>query len=756
MIPRRASRSRAPTRWRSSRRSPRRSWEAASSKSFSYDAIGNRQQSVDHAIGSSGTNVTTGYTNGCTANCNSTGAQPHTLTATTGGTNPTTFGYDENGNLHTRTPTTGPSQTLTWDDEGHLAQVDTSGSSPTTTKYLYDADGNQLIRRDPGQTTLFVGDTEIVVNTSVTPNVLLGAVRIYTHGGAGTPVAVHSSLGGGSVKYLFNDPNGTATLSMDTTTQQVARQQYTPYGQPRASANTTTWPDPTHTYLGKPQDTTTGYTDVGARKYDPTLGRFISADPLLQPTSPQSLGGYTYASDNPVTNSDPSGLMACQTPDECGGGAQYGNNTPTRNSGGKALNDASWGCNGCDVVNSSNSDPNNQGEVDASKRRAASAAFHKKYMEIYPQVFIPRNWKYANQFAKIFNEETDTACRDFGWDCLADPQDAAEAEADQHIITHLKFLTCMALGHGTGCLGKTGTSIGVAAAAIFALTGGGGEGPGGGFRGKGLGGGKCSFSPDTPVLMAKGRTKPIGKIKPGDKVESADPTTAKDKGARTVQHVWINHDNDLLDVIINTGHGRTEIIHTTSNHPFYDATTRTWVPAGSLKPGDHLASVHDQPTTVVRVHGTPGAANRYNLTVEQLHTYYVLAGQTPVLVHNSGAGPDPTSFSNLIPEDTPEWFKPIAPGTVLSRSGNYAYVVTGDGELVIGKRTAGHVSLAQGRDVLAAGEFKTKGGQVVYLDNKSGHYQPYGANAQKAAVDAFDRNGLDADGKYIEAWRPSC
>ncbi|WP_432107028.1 putative T7SS-secreted protein [Streptomyces sp. AA1529] len=115
---------------------------------------------------------------------------------------------------------------------------------------------------------------------------------------------------------------------------------------------------------------------------------------------------------------------------------------------------------------------------------------------------------------------------------------------------------------------------------------------------------------------------------------------------------------------------------------------------------------------------------------------------------------DPASFSNLIPEDTPDWFKPINPGTVLSRSGNYAYVVTGEGELIIGKRTAGHVSLARGGDVLAAGEFKTKSGELVYLDNKSGHYQPYGTHAEKAAVDAFNRNGLGADGKYIEAWRP--
>ncbi|QHA07908.1 type IV secretion protein Rhs [Streptomyces broussonetiae] len=298
-------------------------------QSFSYDAIGNRKQSVDHAIGSSGTTVTTGYTDGCTTGCNSTGAQPHTLTATTGGTNPTKFGYDEDGNLQTRTPASGPGQTLTWDDEGHLAQVDVAGASPSTTKYLYDADGSQLIRRDPGQTTLFAGDTEIVVNTSVTPNTLLGAVRTYVHGGgAGVAMAVRSSLAGGGLKYLFSDPHGTANLSMDATTQQVARQQYTPYGQQRSSANSSGWPDPTHTFLGKPQDTSTGYTDVGARKYDPTLGSFISADPVFEAANPQELGGYAYAGDNPLRNSDPTGLRlicdgdapACPKHGSVGGG----------------------------------------------------------------------------------------------------------------------------------------------------------------------------------------------------------------------------------------------------------------------------------------------------------------------------------------------------------------------------------------------------------------------------------------------------
>ncbi|MBC9730902.1 HNH endonuclease, partial [Streptomyces sp. TRM68367] len=46
---------------------------------------------------------------------------------------------------------------------------------------------------------------------------------------------------------------------------------------------------------------------------------------------------------------------------------------------------------------------------------------------------------------------------------------------------------------------------------------------------------------------------------------------------------------------------------------------------------------------IIAVRTTPGAAYRWNLTVQQLHTYYVLAGATPILVHNTnspiGCGP---------------------------------------------------------------------------------------------------------------------
>jgi len=172
-------------------------------------------------------------------------------------------------------------------------------------------DVRRPLRRDPGQTTLLAGDTEIVIKTSVTPHTLLGAVRTYRIAGTGAVIAVRSALPGKSgVDYELTDPHGTATLEMDTATQAVSRTQYTPYGQVRGTTSST-WIDPTRGYLGQPTDTTTGYTDLGARKYDPSLGRFISVDPALETNDPRQLGGYTYAGDNPVTSSDPTGLRAC-------------------------------------------------------------------------------------------------------------------------------------------------------------------------------------------------------------------------------------------------------------------------------------------------------------------------------------------------------------------------------------------------------------------------------------------------------------
>ena len=64
-----------------------------------------------------------------------------------------------------------------------------------------------------------------------------------------------------------------------------------------------------HGYLNKSASTLTGLTQLGARAYDPILGKFLSVDPVLDPGNPQQNNGYGYAHNNPITTSDPTGLI---------------------------------------------------------------------------------------------------------------------------------------------------------------------------------------------------------------------------------------------------------------------------------------------------------------------------------------------------------------------------------------------------------------------------------------------------------------
>ncbi|MGQ0467491.1 MAG: RHS repeat-associated core domain-containing protein [Sporichthyaceae bacterium] len=56
-------------------------------------------------------------------------------------------------------------------------------------------------------------------------------------------------------------------------------------------------------------DTATGLIRIGARDYDPALGRFVTVDPLLDLSHPQQANGYAYANNNPIYWVDPTGMF---------------------------------------------------------------------------------------------------------------------------------------------------------------------------------------------------------------------------------------------------------------------------------------------------------------------------------------------------------------------------------------------------------------------------------------------------------------
>jgi len=107
--------------------------------------------------------------------------------------------------------------------------------------------------------------------------------------------------------WLSGTTQGTMTTSVAAFSQStVIRRASTPSG--TMLTGTGTWPDD-RAFLGDPAHSSTGLADVGARKYDPALGLFLSPDPVLSTSNPQAMTRYTYAVDDPVTGSDPSGLV---------------------------------------------------------------------------------------------------------------------------------------------------------------------------------------------------------------------------------------------------------------------------------------------------------------------------------------------------------------------------------------------------------------------------------------------------------------
>jgi len=80
-----------------------------------------------------------------------------------------------------------------------------------------------------------------------------------------------------------------------------------PFGGARGTSPTGWTGD--HGFLNKVADAT-GLTAVGARFYDSLIGRFVSVDPVLNGADPQQWNGYAYSQNNPVTWSDPSGLLS--------------------------------------------------------------------------------------------------------------------------------------------------------------------------------------------------------------------------------------------------------------------------------------------------------------------------------------------------------------------------------------------------------------------------------------------------------------
>jgi RHS repeat-associated protein len=291
-------------------------------RSYTYDPAGNRETETIHGTtGTAGTVRTYTYP----ASGGGASSKPHAVTkvAATGAAAVTQqYGYDGAGNMTCRPSSQtsanvcnadgsagADSQAITWNNEGKVAN---SSDKAGETSYLYDADGNRLIRRDPNGSTLYLpGGTEI----RKPKNGIAVGTRYYSH--AGATIAVRTAT---ALNWLVNDHQGTsnATVTNDENPV-VTRRRSLPFGDVRGD-KPSAWPGEKG-FVGGTIDNT-GLTHLGAREYDPSLGRFISVDPLMDVGDPQQWNAYNYANDTPLSMSDPSGMCGIWGPGDiyCGGG----------------------------------------------------------------------------------------------------------------------------------------------------------------------------------------------------------------------------------------------------------------------------------------------------------------------------------------------------------------------------------------------------------------------------------------------------
>jgi RHS repeat-associated protein len=205
--------------------------------------------------------------------------------------------YDANGNT-----TSADGHTYAYDFENRLKSKD-----GTAVTLVYDGDGNRVAKTAGSVTTKYlVDDLNPTGYLQVFEEVSGGAVQVvYTYG---TMVASQRLVGaGGAINYYGYDAHGNVAFLTDAAGTVTDTYDYDAWGGVVYQTGATT---NTRLYRGEEFDPDLGLVNLRARQYEIGKGRFLTLDPVMaELRRPTSLSGYLYASADPVTRIDPSGLL---------------------------------------------------------------------------------------------------------------------------------------------------------------------------------------------------------------------------------------------------------------------------------------------------------------------------------------------------------------------------------------------------------------------------------------------------------------
>jgi RHS repeat-associated protein len=229
------------------------------------------------------------------------------------------FAYDANGNMTTRN-----GSTITWTSY-NLPSLINQGSS--STQFWYGASRaryKEVTNTAAGgplpagtETTLYVGG---IFEKVTKPSGVIEFKHYVMAGQEAIALRTLRNSGVNDTRYLHKDHLGSVDTITDESAAVVVKLSFDAFGKRRSPA----------TWAGAPSSgdwtsiaaiTHRGFTfhegldNVGlvhmnGRVYDPTIGRFLSADPNIQDvTNSQMLNRYSYVTNNPLSYTDPSGFF---------------------------------------------------------------------------------------------------------------------------------------------------------------------------------------------------------------------------------------------------------------------------------------------------------------------------------------------------------------------------------------------------------------------------------------------------------------
>jgi RHS repeat-associated protein len=255
----------------------------------------------------------------CTVNNG--GAGPHAVREILSGETKTRQSYMQYNSIGSMVSsdehTASLSRQLTYDSLGQTVTASRGGFSSS---FTYSHAGVQVTRVDVDRsggktTTIKLANFEHVTKPD-------GSVQCRHH--AMSTVQVSSACDGSilhdEVMYIGHDQQGSVSIVMDSSGAllegEAGRQSYDAFGLRRfgnwtAAPRGHDWGSQTleQGYTGPSELGGLGLVQTPARMYDPYLGRFLSADPTIQNVQySQSINRYSYAGNNPLALTDPSGF----------------------------------------------------------------------------------------------------------------------------------------------------------------------------------------------------------------------------------------------------------------------------------------------------------------------------------------------------------------------------------------------------------------------------------------------------------------